>query len=132
MTIEKIREHWNGPFWRWWALAAGGAIVGLTALMALLLSLIVGQSMAALLAIALLAELLILSMIGSGTLTATSRRMSRGGLARETATLDLDYKSQEQSEAEKERDRKARDRRTIRIATMILPLILTLMYLLAR
>ena len=132
MTTENMRERWDGPHWRWWALAGGSGIVMLTSVLATLASIILDQSIAALLALGLLAELLILSMMGSGMLGATSRRMSRGGLARETATLDVDYTAREQSTAEKERDRDARDRRTIRFAVMLLPVLLALVYLLVR
>ena len=132
MTTDDIRGHWNGPNWRWWALVGGIGIVALTTALATLASVVLDQSTTALLAIGLLAELVILSMMGSGMLTATSRRMSRGGLARETATLDIDYAAREQSAAEKEHERDAGDRRTIRFAIMLLPALLTFVYLLAR
>jgi hypothetical protein len=132
MTTESMRKRWDGPHWRWWALAGGIVIVMLTTILATFASIILDQSIAALLTIGLLAELVILSMMGSGMLSATSRRMSRGGLARETATLDVDYTAREQSAAEKERDRDARDRRTIRFAIMLLPVLLAFVYLLAR
>lgn len=132
MTTDDMRGHWDGPHWRCWALAGGFGIVALTTALATLASVVLDRSMTALLAIGLLAELLILSMMGSGMLSATSRRMSRGGLARETATLDIDYSAREQSAAEKEHDRGARDRRTIRFAIMLLPALLTFVYLLAR
>lgn len=127
-----MRERWDGRHWRWWALAGGIGIVMLTLALATLASLILDQAIAALLALGLLAELLILSMVGSGMLSATSRRMSRGGLARETATLDVDYAAREQGTAEKERNRAARDRRTIRVALILLPVLLALVYLFAR
>lgn len=132
MTTEDLREHWNGPHWRWWALAGGVGLVLLTAALAYLASIVLEQSTSTLLAPGLLAELLVLSMMGSGVLNATSRRMSRGGLARETATLDVDHGAREPSTADKERDREARDRSTIRSAIMLLPVLLAFIYLLAR
>ncbi len=132
MIPAKMRQRWNSPRWRWWALAGGAGLVLLTTALAFLSSVLLGQPADALLAIGLLAELLVLGMMGSGMLDTTSRRMSRGGLARETATLDTDNTAREQSLAEKERDREARDRRTIRCAIMLLPVLLAFIYLLAR
>ncbi|MBA2454087.1 MAG: hypothetical protein H0V47_13010 [Chloroflexia bacterium] len=127
-----MRERWDGPHWRWWALTGGIGMVVLTFVLVTLASTVLDQSIAALLTLVLLAELLILSMMGSGMLSATSRRMSRGGLARETATLDVDYAARARSTFEKERDRDARDRRTIRYAIMLLPVLVACVYLLAR
>jgi hypothetical protein len=132
MMTGNMRERWDGLHWRWWALAGGIGMVVLTFVLVTLASTVLDQSIAALLTLVLLAELLILSMMGSGMLSATSRRMSRGGLARETATLDVDYAARARSTFEKERDRDARDRRTIRYAIMLLPVLVACVYLLAR
>lgn len=130
--LNDVAERWNGAAWRWWALAAGLGLVVATAGIAWLVVRVAGESFPALLSLALLAELLLLSLLGSGLMTGTSRRMSRGGLARETATIDIDHRSPEEREADKERDRAAKDRRTIRMGIMALPVALTLIYLLAR
>ncbi len=125
-------DRWNGPGWRWWALLAGVALVLVAILGATLFSAILDERISALLTLALLGELVILSFAGSGMLTGTSRRMSRGGLQRETATIDTDYKPAGEREAERARDRERQDRRTIRAGIMALPVFLTFIYLLFR
>lgn len=132
MISAYTREHWNGPHWRFWAFISGIGMVGAATLAAWISSSIAEQPFTALLSIGLLAEMLVLSMMGSGMLTATSRRMSRGGLARETATLDIDSQSAERSELGQARYNAARDRRTTRAGIILLPSLLTFIYLLAR
>ena len=127
-----IADRWDGPGWRWWALACGVSLVLVTALVAVLASAITGERTSALLMLGLLGELVVLSFVGSGMLTGTSRRMSRGGLQRETATLDTDYRPAEEREADRERDQERRDRRTIRAGIIALPVFLTFAYLLFR
>jgi hypothetical protein len=129
MTID---TRWNRLDWRWRALATGFALVLVTVLVALLASLVIGERTSAFLTIGLLAELFILSLIGSGMLAGTSRRMSLGGLQRETATIDTDFKPPDESGAGKERDRQLRDRRTIRVGIMALPVFLAFIYMLFR
>jgi len=123
---------WNRLDWRWQALAAGIALVLTTALVALLASLVTSERASVFLTIGLLAELFILCMIGSGMLSGTSRRMSLGGLQRETATIDTDFKPPEKRKVDKERDQQMRDQRTIRIGIMALPVFLAFIYMLFR
>jgi hypothetical protein len=132
MDHVSLEARWDGPGWKWWALAAGVGLVLVTVVLAALASIVLDERVSALLTLGLLIELIALSMMGSGALSGTSRRMSRGGLARETATIDIDHKSPEKREAERERDRERRDRRTIRIGIMALPVFLTFVYMLAR
>lgn len=127
-----FQERWDGPARNWWSLLAGCVLVTVSACVALILGLLTGQPVSALLAILLLAELLLLCMMGSGLLIATSRRMSRGGLQRETATIDTDHRPPEMREAERNRDQDRRDRQTIRAACVALPVLLTFTYLLIR
>lgn len=103
-----------------------------TAVVALLASLVTSERASVYLIIGLLAELFILSLMGSGMLAGTSRRMSLGGLQRETATIDTDFKPPEERGADKERDHQLRDRRTIRMGIMALPVFLALIYMLFR
>ena len=107
-------------------------MAAMTALPAGLIAAITGQPFSAIMALGLLAELLVLSMMGSGMLSGTSRRMSLGGLSRETATLDIDERLSKHSETERARDSQLRDRRTTRAGIMLLPALLTFIYLLAR
>jgi len=118
--------------WRWQALAVGVALVLITAIVALLASLVTGERAAVFLTIGLLFELFILCLMGSGMLSGTSRRMRLGGLQRETATIDTDFKQPEERGADKERDQQLRDRRTIRIGIMALPVFLAFIYMLFR
>lgn len=100
-------------------------------IVAALLSILLGERASVLVIVALLAELFLISMVGTGMLTATSRRMSRGGLTRETATIDIDRRPPEKRELDAERDRVERDRRTIRAGIMALPVFLSLVAALA-
>jgi hypothetical protein len=125
-----IVSRWDGSGWRWWALAGGVALVILTVLLSQVAALLLDERTSALLLIGLLGELVVLSFMGSGMLKGTTRRMSRGGLQRETATLDTDFGTEQEREVERARDRERQDRRTIRCGIMALPVFLTVLYLL--
>lgn len=127
-----FHERWDGPARHWWALLAGCSLVLVSALIGLIAGFITGQPASALLTILLIIELLVLCMMGSGLMLATSRRMSRGGLQRETATIDIDHRLPETREAERNREQQRRDRQTIRAACMALPVLIVLVYLLVR
>lgn len=126
------QQHWDGPYWRRWAFVGGIAMVAMTVLPAWLAATVTGQPFSAIMALGMLAELLVLSMMGSGMLSSTSRRMSRGGLARETATLDIDEQLSDQGGLDRDRQSQMRDRRTTRAGIMLLPPLLIFVYLLAR
>ena len=132
MQDSSQETGWDGPGWRWKALGTGIGVVALTALLAQLASFALGEPASVFLTIGLLIELFVLSFMGSGMLEGTSRRMSRGGLQRETATIDIDYKPAPQHEADKQRDRDSADRRTIRVGIMALPVFITFVYMLLR
>ena len=129
--LETWHDRWHGPSWRSWALAAGIGLVVAAAIVAALVSVLLDERMSVLLTVALLVEMLCLCMSGTGMLTSTSRRMSRGGLARETATIDTDRRPPEERKADTERDRMERDRRTIRAGIMVLPVFLAVIAALA-
>lgn len=125
-----IHERWDGPARLWWSLLIGCILVILSAFLAWIAGRLFGQPVRELLTILLLAELLVLCMMGSGLLVATSRRMSRGGLQRETATIDTDHLPPETREAERRRDQERRDRQTLRAACLALPVLLAFVFLL--
>lgn len=127
---QQLLDQWDGARWAWWTLLAGCLLTGVTLALAALIALLFGQDATAVMMLLLMAELLVFSTSGSGLLDGMSRRMSRGGLARETADLDerlsKDPEYKERTEAELQR----RDRRTIRAGLLTLPLLLTFGYLL--
>lgn len=127
-----FQERWDGPARHWWSLLAGCGLVLVSAVIGLITGFLTGQPVSALLTILLMIELLVLCMMGSGLMLATSRRMSRGGLQRETATIDIDHRPPETREAERNREQQRRDCHTIRTAFVALPVFLTLIYLLIR
>ena len=122
---------WDGPRWRWWTLLAGIAVVPLSVGIGALFALALSQDTVALIMLILMVELLIVSVIGSGLLDSMSRRMSRGGLARETFDLDeLNRRLGKTSEKDDETEQARRDRRTIRAGLLALPITLAFGYLL--
>jgi len=122
---------WDGPRWRWWTLLAGIALVPLSVGIGALIALALGQDTIALIMLILMVELLIVSVIGSGLLDSMSRRMSRGGLARETFDLDeLNRRLGKTSEENEEAEQARRDRRTIRAGLLALPITIAFGYLL--
>lgn len=125
------KMRWDGPGWRWWSLLAGCALVLVSVVLAILAGLMLGEKTTALLTIILMAELFVLCMTGSGLLMSTTRRMSRGGLQRETATIDIDHRPPDERKAERQRDQERRDRHTIRTAIVTLPTLVTFIALLA-
>lgn len=133
-TIETqlalLRNRWDGQHWRWWALVAGLLIVPGMAVIAILFSLVLGDPIKGLWTFGLLAALFVLSLLGSGMIKNTSRRVTRGGLAHRSATIETDNRSPEERKAEEERERKELDRRTIRMGIMALPVFVTFIYLL--
>lgn len=100
------------------------------AVIALLFSLVLGDPIKGLWTFGLLAALFVLSLIGSGMIKSPTRRVTRGGFANKSATIDIEHKSAEELEAEKEREQKELDRRTIRMGIMALPVLVVFIYLL--
>ena len=122
---------WDGPRWRWWTLLVGVTLVPLSVGIGALIALALGQDTIALIMLILMVELLIVSVIGSGLLDSMSRRMSRGGLARETFDLDeLNRRLGKTSEEDEEAEQARRDRRTIRAGLLALPIMSAFGYLL--
>jgi hypothetical protein len=122
---------WDGPRWRWWTLLVGVVLVPLSVSIGALIALALGQDTIALIMLILMVELLIVSVIGSGLLDSMSRRMSRGGLARETFDLDeLNRRLGKTSEEDEEAEQARRDRRTIRAGLLALPIMSAFGYLL--
>lgn len=120
------RARWHGPDGKWWALAAGIGIVVLTALVAATGAIAFEQDGRAMFVVGVLLELAVLCIIGSGLLTTTSRRLSQGGLTRETTFIDSRRRNLTEGHPRRERDRSAQDRRTVRMGTMALPLFIAL------
>ncbi len=129
-SIELLIDLWDSRRWRWWTLVAGVLLVIVTAIVATIVATVIGQDVAGLVLLGLLAEIVVVSVIGSGVFDGISRRMSRGGLARETADLDelqeLKTGRRKLSEAELQR----RDRRAVRAGILVLPVFLTFIVLL--
>lgn len=126
-----IQARWDGPRWRWWTILVGMALVALSAAVGALFALVLNQDSTALIMLILLVELLIFSITGSGVLDSMSRRMSRGGLARETVDIDeLSARLGQDLEYDSEAEQARRDRRTIRAGLLALPVMMAFGYLL--
>jgi hypothetical protein len=107
------------------------ALVALSAAVGALFALVLNQDSTALIMLILLVELLIFSITGSGVLDSMSRRMSRGGLARETVDIDeLSARLGQDLEYDSEAEQARRDRRTIRAGLLALPVMMAFGYLL--
>ena len=121
-------ERWNGPRWWLWTFAAGLLLLAATVAVAVALAYLLGHNPAALTMLGLLIEILVISIIGSGFVDSLSRRLSMGGLARETADLE------EMTESERERvieyDRRRSERKTLAAGIIVLPLFVTFCILL--
>lgn len=125
-----ILKGWDGTYWQFWTLLAGCLLTIASLALGSLIAALLGQDARALMMLLLLAELLIFSVAGSGLLDSMSRRMSRGGLARETADLDALLANDSRQAELEEVERARRDRRTVRAGLLTLPLLLTFGYLL--
>jgi hypothetical protein len=130
MVPQPILNRWDGAHWALWTLLAGCLLALATLASAALVALLFDQDVTAFMMLLLMGELLVLSTFGSGLLDGMSRRMSRGGLARETADLDERFANDPAYKERTEAEQRRRDRRTVRAGLLTLPLLLTFGYLL--
>lgn len=132
MNAEALRDRfsdgWDGPRWWLWTFGAGVVLVLLTVVLMVPLAYLLGHDPKSLTMLGLLAEILILSMLGSGFVDSMSRRLSMGGLARETANLE-DMTESEQERVVEDQRRKA-ERRTLRSGIVVFPMFLLFCFLL--
>jgi hypothetical protein len=129
-VIEALRDIWDSPHWRWWTLLAGILLVLISAGVAVVVATVIGHNPRALTLLFLMVEAFTISLVGSGMLDGLSRRMSRGGLARETS--DIDEMRERMTGKRKLSDEEValRDRRAIRSGLLVLPVIIGFIILL--
>lgn len=131
-AFEHLAARWNGPGWRWWTLLAGVLLVPLTALLAAGVAELTDEAFEPLLLLFLIVEILAASLLGSGLLDSLTRKMTRGGLARESTDYVNAADKMGDLEALEERNREAQDRLTIRAGLIVLPLIITFVFFMTR
>lgn len=127
MVPDAIKDQWDGPAWRWWALGSGIALVAVTIGASGALAAIVGGDARSLAMLGLLIELFVAGMIGSGMLEGLSSRAIAGGMARQPLP---DQRSSGRTRPLSEPDRLRRDRITLRAGMLALPPLLTFLALL--
>ncbi len=125
---DSIRKRWEGHRWRWWALAAGAVLVGITLLIAGAISLVREGEWASLALLGLTLELALLGVIGSGMLDGLSGRAIAGGMARQP--LPDSRMARPTGAAPGEAEQRRRDRKTIRAGLIALPVFITFLILL--
>lgn len=119
---DRFRDGWDGPRWWLWTFGAGVVLVLLTVAVMVPLAYLLGHDPKALTMLGLLAEILILSMLGSGFVDSMSRRLTMGGLTRETADLGNVTESERERAAEEQRQKA--ERRTLRAGIVVFPMFL--------
>jgi hypothetical protein len=129
-TLDTLLARWDGPRWRWWALAGGVVTVALAAFAVLVVAWVTDQSFVPLAMLALVVVILGGSLVGSGFIDSLTSRMTRGGLARESTDLVEATRSESEREKTILSDQEARDRRTIRAGLFILGPMAAFVYLL--
>jgi hypothetical protein len=117
---DSIRDRWDGPHWRRWALASGLILTAVGTAVAAGLATLFDQDAPALIQLVLLIELVTLSVIGSGMFDGLASRAIAGGLARQPAEDNRAARP-----APTDADRARRDRRTIRSGLAALPIFVT-------
>ena len=125
MVPDSIRRRWEGSHWRWWAFAAGVALVGLALLLASIVSLVRDGEWEPLVLLGLMAELLALGIAGSGMLDGLAGRPIAGGMARQPLPDERGNRPLAPSA-----DQEHRDRKTIRSGLAALPVFVTFVVLL--
>ena len=125
---DSIRDRWDGHHWRWWALAAGMVLVGMTFLVATAISLVREGERTSLALLGLALELVVLGVTGSGMLDGLSGRAIAGGMARQPLP---DFRMTRPTSAEPgEAEQRRRDRKIIRAGLAALPVFVTFLILL--
>jgi len=125
MVPETIKDRWDGPYWRWWALGGGVALTGITAIAAIVIAALIGGDGRSLALLALIVELFGTGLLGSGMLEGLSGRAIAGGMARQPLP-----EQRKRARPISESDRAHRDRITIRASLIALPLLITFLLLL--
>lgn len=124
--LGAARERWDGPRWRWWALAVGLALTGLCALLGAALGALFNADVPSLILLFVTLALFISAIIGAGLLERVTGRVALSqGLERQPpaaqphARQPLDPRAPIERTPEMER----RDRNTIRAGLVVLPLL---------
>ena len=126
--FETVIAGWNGERWKLWTLLGGILAVPLAIIIAGIVSLATGQRLIPLVLLALVAIILVGSIIGSGIIDTLTGQMNRGGLARES-TEHIDRSLEEMSTKDREIQAKAlRDQRTLRSGIFLVPPIVAFVF----
>ena len=125
MLPDVFKDRWEGPAWRWWALAVGLALALGTALLGSLVALVIDGDVRSLILLGLLVALLVAGVVGSGMLEGLSGRAIAGGMARQPLP-ERRPTGRKLSDA----DQLRRDRTTLRAGLVALPLFVAFLGLL--
>jgi hypothetical protein len=125
MVPDGIKDRWEGPAWRWWALGCGVVLTTSTAAAAMLVAALSGGDARSLTLLGLLIELLAIGISGSGMLDGLSGRAIAGGMARQPLP-----ERRLRSTSRPATDQARRDRHTIRAGILAVPLLVVFLVLL--
>jgi hypothetical protein len=125
MVPDSLHDRWDGSSWRWWAFLAGVMLALLAVVAGLAASLALSGTRSSLVLAALLVELFVIGLAGSGVLTGVTSRVLGSGIARQPLPK-VPPPARELADHERARQ----DRRTLRAGLMTMPVLVAFVTLL--